>query len=185
MRSPRSPAALARADARPASAPPGVSLHDLVPGSGLNSPLDHHELQELQHVARVHLAGVIGQLRRQIDRPQDRARRGRQPFRPARSARSCRRARPPDPRSPNRAPCRHHLARDQQRRLLAGNRGGGDHHVLFLEYRGHLLALPANGLLARAPRRSRPGPPPSGPASMLTNFAPRLSICSFTASRTS
>ncbi len=39
-----------------------------------------------------------------------------------------------------------HFLRDQNRRFLAGNGGGGDDHVLFLQDRGHLLALAADGV---------------------------------------
>ena len=37
-----------------------------------------------------------------------------------------------------------HFARHQDGSFAAGDGGGGDHHVLFLDHRGHLLALAAN-----------------------------------------
>ena len=79
----------------------------------------------------------------------------------------------------------HHFARHQDGRFSPGNRGGGDHHVLFLQDRGHLFALAADFLLGQRAGVAALRLRRSAPMVMLTNFAPRLSICSFTAERTS
>ena len=44
----------------------------------------------------------------------------------------------------------HHVARHQDGSFSARNGGRGDHHVLFLEDRSHLLALAANLFLGSA-----------------------------------
>ena len=79
----------------------------------------------------------------------------------------------------------HHFCGHQDGRLPSRHGGGRDHYVLLAHARLPSARAGGDSLLRRALSRTRPALPRSDSISSMTNFAPRLSICSFTAERTS
>ena len=134
---------------------------------------------------RIHLAGVIGRRGRQIERAQNRdALMHHRLARPRQLAIAAALGRDIHDHRTRRHGARH-LRGHQNRSFLARNRRGGDHHVLLADHFLERRALAAVELFVHRLGVSALPFRRAASRSSTTNFAPRLSICSFTALRTS